>query len=57
MWKVTLHKKKKITNPILLEGLPGIANVGKIVVDYMIEQYSADRILSLFSHNLQTQFL
>lgn len=52
MWKVTIHKKKKMINPILIEGLPGIANVGKIVADYMIEQHGAQKIMSLFSYNL-----
>lgn len=52
MWEITTHKKIKIENPIFIEGLPGIANVGKIVIDYIIEQLEAEKILSFFSHDL-----
>ncbi len=52
MWKVTFHKKNKIKDAILIEGLPGIGNVGKVAVDYLISQYEAQKIISFFSHNL-----
>ena len=32
------NKHGKLKNPILIEGLPGIANVGKIAVDFMIDE-------------------
>ncbi|MCF7872364.1 PAC2 family protein [Candidatus Woesearchaeota archaeon] len=51
-WKITRHKKVTFKNPVLLEGLPGIANVGKIALDYLIEQYDADLVLSFFSDYL-----
>lgn len=52
MWKVKIHKKKKLKKPVLIEGLPGIGNVGKIVVDYMIDQLNADLIRTYFSYDL-----
>ncbi len=52
MWKSIIHKKTSIKNPVLIEGLPGIANVGKIVVDYMIEELEADLLRTYFSHDL-----
>jgi uncharacterized protein (TIGR00162 family) len=52
MWQVKIHKKVKIKNPILIEGLPGIANVGKVVADYLIEQFKAEKIMTLFSYSL-----
>lgn len=52
MWKIKQHKKISIKNPVLLEGLPGIANVGKIVADYLIDQLKADLIYSVFSYDL-----
>jgi len=30
-------KPLKLKNPILIEGLPGIGNVGKIAIDYIID--------------------
>ncbi len=39
----------KIKNPILIEGLPGIGNVGKISVDFMIESLKAKRFIDIYS--------
>lgn len=40
----------KIKNPILIEGLPGIGNVGKVAVDFIIDELKAKKIYSLFSY-------
>lgn len=37
-------KDTKISKPIMVVGLPGIGNVGKIVTDYVIEQLKAKEI-------------
>ena len=42
--------KPSIKNPILIEGLPGIGNVGKIAMDFLIENVKAKKILSIYSH-------
>ena len=41
-----------IKNPILIEGLPGIGNVGKIAIDFIIENKKATKIYDLFSYDL-----
>lgn len=51
-WEVELQKGFSCTKPIFLEGLPGIGNVGKVVVDYLIEMLKAKKIASFFSHSL-----
>ncbi|MFP4568021.1 MAG: PAC2 family protein [Candidatus Woesearchaeota archaeon] len=51
-WEITTIKKIKINKPILLEGLPGIGNVGKIVADYLIEELDAKKITTFFSYDL-----
>jgi len=40
---------KKITNSILIEGLPGIGNVARLTVDYLIDKLKAEKILELYS--------
>jgi uncharacterized protein (TIGR00162 family) len=40
----------KMNNPILVEGLPGIGNVGKVAIDFIIDELKAKKIYSLFSH-------
>jgi uncharacterized protein (TIGR00162 family) len=51
-WQVTNFSKKKINSPILIEGLPGIGNVGKIVVDYIVEELKAEKIIEFFAYCL-----
>ena len=51
-WEVTKEIKTipKLNKPILIEGLPGIGNVGKIAVDFLIEELKAKKIYSFFSY-------
>jgi len=53
-WKAVQQTKTlpKLKNPILIEGLPGIGNVGKVAVDFIIEELKAKKIYSLFSNTL-----
>jgi len=46
---ITVHyvgnfKEKRPVDPILIEGLPGIGQVGKLVAEYMIHQLGAEKI-------------
>lgn len=51
-WKTTIIKKVKLNKPVLIAGLPGIGNVGKIAVDISVDQLKAEKILSFFSYCL-----
>lgn len=53
MWKLTQLTKQvpKLNSPILIEGLPGIGNVGKVAVDFMIESLKAIPIYRLQSYS------
>ena len=48
MFKIRKIKRnfdlKELTNSILLVGLPGMGNVGKITVDYLIDKLKAEKI-------------
>ncbi len=44
-------KPLKLKNPILIEGLPGIGNVGKIAIDYIIDNVKPTLIYQIHSHN------
>jgi hypothetical protein len=52
IWEVTQLEKTlpKLNNPILIEGLPGIGNVGKIAVDFLVEELKAKKLYSFFSY-------
>lgn len=52
-WEINVLKKRipKLRRPILIEGLPGIGNVGKIAVDFLIEELNATRMCEFFSYS------
>lgn len=51
-WEITQEAKElpKLNNPLLIEGLPGIGNVGKIATDFLVEELKAKKLYSFFSH-------
>ena len=50
-WKITqTGKKPALKNPVLIEGLPGIGNVGKIAVDFLIDELGAKKLFEISSY-------
>jgi|TARA_Y100000310_G_scaffold341852_1_gene442460 hypothetical protein len=50
-WKIDyMSKKPKLNRPILIEGLPGIGNVGKVAVDFLIDELKAKKMYEITSH-------
>ncbi|MBW2976571.1 PAC2 family protein [Candidatus Woesearchaeota archaeon] len=50
-WKIEhLGKKPTLRNPILIEGLPGIGNVGKVAVDFLIDELRAKKMYEITSY-------
>jgi uncharacterized protein (TIGR00162 family) len=50
-WKIdNIGKKPKLNNPILIEGLPGIGNVGKVAVDFLIDELKATKLYEITSY-------
>jgi len=50
-FKIKSLSKPKLKQPILIEGLPGMGNVGKIAVDFMVEHLQAKKLLEISSHS------
>jgi len=52
IWEVTQEEKSlpTLNDPVLIEGLPGIGNVGKIAVDFLVEELKAKKLYSFFSY-------
>ncbi len=46
------EKRPNLDNPILIEGLPGIGNTGKIAVDFLVEKLKAKKLYNVFSYYL-----
>jgi len=48
--KIRVHKDlPKLKNPVFIEGLPGVGNVGRIAAGYLAEQLGAKEFAELFS--------
>lgn len=53
-WELRPIKKNigEFSSPLLIEGLPGIGNVGKIAADFIIDEIGAKKIIDVFSYDL-----
>src|SRR3989338_5198549 len=49
-WIIKRLKNTRFKNPILIEGLPGMGNVGKITIDFIIESLKAEKIYEISSY-------
>jgi len=53
LWKIDqVSKKPKLNNPVFIEGMPGIGNVGKVAIDFMIDELKAVKLYDVFSYTL-----
>src|SRR3989338_7729967 len=50
-WKVTqFGKAPKLNKAVFIEGLPGIGNVGKVAVDFLIDELKAKKLYEIISY-------
>ena len=59
MDEIEVHelKKVKLNKPILIEGLPGVGNVGKLVAEHIIHELGAEKIVEIYSWHFPPQVL
>ena len=50
-WDIKKFNKINVKNPYLIEGLPGMGNVGKIAIDFIIENLKAKKIMEIYSYS------
>lgn len=50
-----IGRKPSLRNPILIEGLPGIGNVGKLAIEHLIESIGAKKFVEIYSKNFPPQ--
>jgi hypothetical protein len=50
-------KKVKLKKPVMIEGLPGVGNVGKLVAEHIIHELNADKIIEIYSWHFPPQVL
>jgi len=50
-------KDVKLKNPVIVEGLPGVGHVGKLVAEHMVEELGAEKIIEVYSPHFPPQVL
>src|SRR3989338_7160595 len=46
-----IGKMPHLKSPVFIEGLPGIGNVGKVAVDFLIDELKAKRLYEITSYS------
>jgi uncharacterized protein (TIGR00162 family) len=54
---VRIIKKVELEDPILIEGLPGVGHVGKLVAEHIVEELNAQKIVEIYSPNFPPQVI
>jgi uncharacterized protein len=47
--KIIIFEKPKLKNPVFIEGLPGVGNVGRVAAGYLVEELNAKKFAELIS--------
>jgi len=55
MENVVFEERPEMNDPIFIEGLPGIGNVGKIAADHLKEKLNAKKIANIYSRHFPAQ--
>ncbi|HVL88583.1 MAG TPA: proteasome assembly chaperone family protein [Candidatus Thermoplasmatota archaeon] len=55
--EITVFEEPELTNPIFIEGLPGVGNVGKLAADHLIQELKAKRFAEMHSKYFPPQVL
>jgi len=50
-------KDVSLNEPILVEGLPGVGHVGKLVAEHMVEELKAEKIIEIYSPHFPPQVM
>jgi len=54
---VVFLKKPRLKEPILIEGLPGVGNVGKLAAEHLIDEIKAKKFAEIYSNDFPPQAL
>jgi uncharacterized protein (TIGR00162 family) len=59
MEEIEVHELKKVElkKSVMVEGLPGVGNVGKLVAEHMIHELNAEKIVEIYSRHFPPQVL
>jgi len=50
-------KKPKLVEPVLIGGLPGVGNIGKLAADHLVDETGAEKIAEIYSKHFPPQVI
>lgn len=53
--RIYFSERPELSKPVLIEGLPGVGNVGKVAADFMCQSLGGRRFATVFSENFPPQ--
>ncbi|MCK5024536.1 MAG: proteasome assembly chaperone family protein [Thermoplasmata archaeon] len=54
---IKYYEEPKLNKPVLVEGLPGVGNVGKLAAEHLVSKLKAKKFASIFSKHFPPQVL
>lgn len=54
---LVMHERPELKAPVMIEGLPGVGNVGKLAAEHLVEQVKAVKFADIFSKHFPPQVL
>jgi uncharacterized protein (TIGR00162 family) len=55
--KIIFYEKPELVEPILIEGLPGVGNVGKLAAEHLLDQIEAVKFADIYSKHFPPQVM
>jgi uncharacterized protein len=55
--RMVIHEEPNLNAPVLIEGLPGVGNVGKLAAEHLLEQVKAKKFADIYSKYFPPQVL
>jgi uncharacterized protein len=55
--KTIFYEEPKLKDPILIEGLPGVGNVGKLAAEHLLDQIEAKKFADIYSKHFPPQVI
>ena len=53
--KTVLHEEPNLVDPVMIEGLPGVGNVGKLAAEHLLDQLKAVKFADIYSVHFPPQ--
>jgi uncharacterized protein (TIGR00162 family) len=54
-FEIEVHSDPELTDPVLIEGLPGVGHVGKLAAEHLLEEFDGELVRRVYSEHFPPQ--